>query len=65
MVARTESTEADPLAIRMRSGLYYVAEVTSRLVDKPGFIALICSFGFELVEHVSLCANPCPGTYHD
>jgi hypothetical protein len=35
------------------SGVYYVAEVTSRLVDKPGFIALICSFGFELVEHVS------------
>ncbi|KAG7528968.1 hypothetical protein FFLO_05867 [Filobasidium floriforme] len=34
-------------------GIYYVAEVTSRLVDKPGFIALICSFGFELVEHKS------------
>lgn len=30
-----------------------MAEVTSRLVDKPGFIALISSFGFELVEHVS------------
>jgi ribosomal RNA-processing protein 8 len=40
-------------------GIYYVAEVTSRLVDKPDFIALICSFGFELVEHVS--SLPFPG----
>lgn len=32
--------------------------MTSRLVDKPGFIALICSFGFELVEHVSCPSRP-------
>ena len=39
------------------SGIFYVAEVTSRLVDKPGFIELISSFGFEIVNHVSAHAD--------
>jgi hypothetical protein len=37
---------------RWHSGILHIAEVTSRLVSNDGFISLICSFGFELEEHV-------------
>lgn len=37
----------------MGRGTFYIAEVTSRLVDKKAFISLISSFGLELVQHVS------------
>lgn len=39
------------------SGTFYIAEVTSRLVDKPAFIKLVSSFGFEMIEHV------CPSSW--
>jgi hypothetical protein len=35
-------------------GTLHIAEVTSRLVYKEGFIALIEAFGFDLEEHVSI-----------
>ncbi len=38
----------------LNSGALHIAEVTSRLVSKEGFIGLIESFGFELEEHASL-----------
>jgi hypothetical protein len=51
--ARGGDVDSELLLPWFYRGIFYVAEVTSRLVDKPGFIELISSFGFDIVNHVS------------
>lgn len=41
-----------PCADVCYSGVFHIAEVTSRLISNKDFIKLVESFGFHLEEHV-------------